>query len=52
MKQFIFVAGVDFDFKGVDFRIFCQNRVKRILAHDKDKEDMVFQIFDFRRGEA
>lgn len=51
MKHFILVAGVDYEFKGVDFRIFCDNRVKRILAANKSKDDMTFQIFDFRRGE-
>jgi hypothetical protein len=56
LKQIILVAGVDysgmFKGKGVDFRIFCDNRMKRILAGNRSKQDMTFQIFDFRRGEV
>ncbi|PFV93066.1 hypothetical protein COL08_23015 [Priestia megaterium] len=51
MKQFILVAGVDYYFKGVDFRIYCENRMKRILAKHKIKEELTFKIFDFGRGE-
>ena len=52
MKQYILVAGVDYDFKGVDFRLFCNNRMKRTLDGNRAKEDMTFQIFDFRKGEV
>ncbi|GIM29979.1 hypothetical protein CPJCM30710_26450 [Clostridium polyendosporum] len=52
MKQFILVAGVDYEFKGVDFRVFCDNRMKRILLANRVKEEMTFKIFDFRRGEV
>src|SRR5688572_30060589 len=52
MKQFILVAGMDYEFKGLDFRIYCDNRIKRTLANNKKKEDMRFHIFDFRRGEV
>jgi hypothetical protein len=52
MKHIILVAGVDYEFKGVDFRVFCDSRVKRILARNTKKEDLTFQIFDFRRGEV
>jgi hypothetical protein len=56
LKQVILVAGVDysgiFKGRGVDFRIFCDNRVKRILAGNRSKQDMTFQIFDFSRGEV
>jgi hypothetical protein len=52
-KNVILVAGVDYEFKGVDFRLFCDNRVKRLLAsNNKSKDDMTFQIFDFRKGEV
>ena len=52
MKTFILVAGVDYEFKGVDFRIFCTNRMKRQVAANKKKEDLTFQVFDFRKGEV
>src|SRR5918994_3373013 len=54
MKHTILVAGVDYGHlpKGVNFRIFCDSRVKRILARNTKKEDLTFQIFDFRRGEV
>jgi len=52
MKHLILVAGVDYEFKGVDFRLFCNNRMKRILSSNRKKEDLTFQIFDFRRGEV
>jgi len=52
MKNVILVAGVDYEFKGVDFRTFCDNRMKRLLAANKAKEEMTFKIFDFRRGEV
>jgi hypothetical protein len=51
LKQIILVAGVDYEFRGVNFRIFCDNRIKRILANNRGKTDMTFQIFDFRKGE-
>jgi hypothetical protein len=54
MRHTILVAGVDYGHlpKGVNFRIFCDSRVKRILARNTKKEDLTFQIFDFRRGEV
>lgn len=52
MRHHILVAGVDFEFKGVDFRIFCNNRTKRVIATNRSKEDLTFQIFDVRRGEV
>lgn len=51
MKQFILVAGVDYEFKGVNFRVFCDNRLKRIVAANKAKDELKFQIFDFPKGE-
>jgi hypothetical protein len=52
VKTFILVAGVDYDFKGVDFRIFCRNRMKRVVAANTAKADLRFKIMDFRRGEV
>jgi hypothetical protein len=50
MKTIILVAGVDYEFKGVNFRIFCDNRMKRLINSNTKKEDFTFQIFDFRTG--
>jgi hypothetical protein len=52
MKQFILVAGVDYERKGVDFRLFCNSRIKRIIAANKAREDLTFQVFDVRAGEV
>lgn len=52
MDQYIFVGGMDYEFSGVDFRIFCDNRLKRIQAANTAKKDLKFQIFDVRRGEV
>ncbi len=51
MRQYILVAGVDYEFKGVNFRIFCDSRVKRIVNANSAKHDLRFIIFDFRSGE-
>ncbi|KAF6700428.1 MULTISPECIES: hypothetical protein [Bacillus] len=51
MENYIFVAGVDYEFKGVDFRVFCNNRISRLLAQNLEKKDIQFQVFDFRKGE-
>lgn len=51
MKHIILVAGVDYEFKGVDFRRFCDNRVTRLLRANTAKEDMTFHIYDIRKGE-
>lgn len=54
MKQVILVAGVDYKFqgKGVDFRTICNDRMARLLAANRAKEDMTFRIFDFKSGEV
>lgn len=52
MKRFIYVAGVDYEFKGVDFRIFADNRMKRRINWNKAKDELGFTIFDVRRGEV
>jgi hypothetical protein len=51
MKHYVLVAGVDYEFKGVNFRIFCDSRMKRIIAANKAKDDLKFITFDFRAGE-
>lgn len=52
MDRFIFVAGVDYEFKGVDFRIFADNRVKRHIAANTSQTEQRFDVFDVRRGEV
>jgi len=52
MRQFILVAGVDYEFNGVDFRLFCDNRMKRLAARNKKNEDLTFRILDVRKGEV
>jgi hypothetical protein len=52
MKHVVLVAGMDYEFKGVNFRLFCQNRMTRLLTANKKKEDMTFQLFDARAGEV
>jgi hypothetical protein len=51
VNQFVFVAGVDYEFKGVDFRIFADNRVRRLIAGNTAKQDLRFDVYDVRRGE-
>ncbi len=52
MKRFIYVAGMDYEFKGVDFRVFADSRLKRRINANKAKEELTFTIFDVRRGEV
>ncbi|WP_330346731.1 hypothetical protein [Streptomyces sp. NBC_00582] len=50
MKRFVLVAGVDYERKGVDFKVFCENRVKRLVTANRTAEDLTFQIFDVKSG--
>lgn len=52
MKQYILVAGVDYDFKGVNFRIFCNSRATRIINGNLAKDDLRFITIDFPTGEV
>src|SRR5215203_6660680 len=52
MKQFILVAGDDYERKGVDFSIFCYSRMKRAVAGNSAKDDLRFQIFNVKAGTA
>jgi hypothetical protein len=52
VKTYILVAGIDYEFKGVDFRLFSDNRMKRIMLANKKKDDLTFMIFDFKKGEV
>lgn len=54
MKKYIFVAGVDYHFNTnprMDYRIYCENRVRFITQSNKTLGDVEFIIFDFCRGE-
>lgn len=50
MKQFILVAGIDYERKGVDFSIFCRNRVRRVVSANRAKDDLAFHVFDVKAG--
>jgi len=50
MRRFVIIAGVDYERNGVNFRIFADNRVKRLVATNTAKEDLTFQVFDVRTG--
>lgn len=52
MKRFIYVAGVDYEFKGVDFRTLANNRMRRRINWNTAREELSFTIFDVRRGEV
>lgn len=56
MKQFVLVAGVDYEFRkgvtGVNFRQFCDNRRKAITAKNTAHEELRFTVIDFRAGEV
>lgn len=51
MRRYVLVAGVDYEFKGVNFRIFCDSRMKRLIAANRAKEDLTFVTLDFRSGQ-
>jgi hypothetical protein len=51
MEHYILVAGVDYQFVGLDFRSRCENRKRRIIVANYAREDLKFQIFDFGKGE-
>ena len=52
MKNFVLVAGYDYERHGLPFREHCDNRVKRLVAADRSHDDMTFQIFDVGSGEV
>lgn len=51
MRQYVLVAGVDYEFSGVNFRIFCDNRRKRIVESNKAHLELKFTTIDVRAGE-
>ena len=50
MKQYILVSGVDFEFSGVNFKIFCNSRTKKIISNNVSKEDIIIFNYDFPSG--
>jgi hypothetical protein len=52
VDHYIYVAGVDYEFKGVVFRRFCDSRLRRTVAANRARRDMRFLILDVIRGEV
>ncbi|GGS58042.1 hypothetical protein [Streptomyces cinerochromogenes] len=52
MKHFVLVAGYPQPPKSLPFRAYCENRVRRLVAANKAREDLVFQIMDVGSGEV
>ncbi len=52
MKQIILIAGVDYEWHGVDFRVLCTNRRKVIERANTAKAPLRFITFDVRKGEV
>ncbi|WP_456824966.1 hypothetical protein [Cellulomonas sp. P5_E12] len=51
MKQYVLVAGVDYEFKGVDFRVIANSRRTWLEKQNKSKDDLRFTTMDVRTGE-
>lgn len=52
MLQIILVAGVDYEWHGVDFRVLCANRRKVIERANTARAPLRFTTFDVRKGEV
>src|SRR4051812_29819241 len=52
MKRYVLIAGVDYEFKGVDFRSLADNRRKAITRNNAARADLQFTTIDFRAGEV
>ncbi|MBO0901166.1 hypothetical protein J1G43_14465 [Cellulomonas sp. zg-ZUI22] len=52
MKQYVLVAGVDYEFKGVDFRVIADRRRAWLERRNTKKEDLRFVTMDVRSGEV
>lgn len=51
MKQVVLVAGVDYEFKGVDFRQLADNRRRLLERRNTARADLRFVTMDVRAGE-
>jgi hypothetical protein len=52
VNQFVFIAGIDYEFHGIDFRAYADNRMRRMLNANRARTDLRFQILDVRSGEV
>lgn len=52
MKQILLVAGVDYEFSGVDFRSLADNRRKLLDRQNTKKDDLRLITMDVRSGEV
>ncbi len=52
MRNHIIVAGVDWEFHGVDFQVLADNRRKYLTAQNKAKADLRFLMMDVRAGKV
>ncbi|ROS75458.1 hypothetical protein [Cellulomonas sp. PhB143] len=52
MQQVVLVAGVDYEFAGVDFRVFTTNRRRFLERRNTAREDLRFVTMDVRTGET
>lgn len=52
MKQVVLVAGVDYEFKGVDFRQLADNRRRLLDRRNTARADLRFVTMDVRAGEV
>jgi hypothetical protein len=50
MKQYVLVAGVDFEFAGVDFRVLCDNRRRRLVNANRSHSPLRLTTIDIRAG--
>ncbi|KQX61746.1 hypothetical protein [Angustibacter sp. Root456] len=52
MKQYLLVAGVDYEFSGVDFRQLADNRRRLLDKRNTARVDLRFTTMDVRSGEV
>lgn len=50
VKRHILVAGMDCNFSGVNFSVFCRNRIKRIIKANKERSELSFITIDIAMG--
>ncbi len=51
MKQYVLAVGVDYEFKGVDFRVLANSRRKWLEKQNTKKDELRFTTMDVRAGE-
>ena len=50
MRQYVFVAGYDYDGKGITFKVIADHRKNNIIRANAAKEELRFHICDFKLG--